>query len=75
MSKKHKKMVAPIIIVIVITFFCVMSVYKITTNRSDHVTIIFTCIPIIGIIIGVLFELWLRIREIKGGEEDDLSNY
>jgi hypothetical protein len=52
-----------------------MALFKLTTNGSDYATIILTCIPIIGVIIGVVFELWIRIREIKGGEEDDLSNY
>ena len=75
MSKKHKKMIAPVIIVIIIVFLCVMALFKLTTNGSDYATIILTCIPIIGVIIGVVVELWIRIREIKGGEEDDLSNY
>ena len=75
MNKKHKKMIAPIIIAIIFISLCVMVLFNLSANEPDLVTIILTCIPIIGIIIGVVFELWVRIKEIKGGEEDDLSNY
>ena len=75
MSKKNKEMIAPIIIVIIFISLCVMALFNLATNGSDLLTIILTCIPIIGVIIGIVFELWVRIREIKGGEEDDLSNY
>ncbi len=71
-----KKMIAPIIItVIVVLYFLIYALPLLLLDEVPGlVKILVTLIPLLlsGVMIGVLIS---RIKEIKGGEEDDLSNY
>ncbi len=76
MKKEHKKkMIASIIItVIVIIYFFLYFGVMITLIDSIAVKIVLAFVPaLLGVImVGVCIQ---RIREIEGGEEDDLSKY
>lgn len=71
-----KKMIAPIIITVIVVLY--LLIYALPLLFLDEVSVIVkilvTVIPLLlsGVMIGVLIS---RIKEIKGGEEDDLSNY
>ena len=74
--KHWKKMIAPIVVAVVVVLYyvgiaiCFMSV----TDIPVAVRILMVVVPLIlsAVMIGVLIS---RIKEIKGGEEDDLSQY
>jgi len=75
MKKHTKKLVAPVVItallaayLIVYAFFCTMMTVAL------WIKIVGAAIPLalIGVCVFVLVE---RIKEVRSGEEDDLSNY
>ena len=75
--KKHtKKLIAPIIITVLVVCYFVfyISVGLFITDVPSIVKILMLIIPISLAILSV-YMLIERIREIKGGEEDDLSKY
>lgn len=75
MKSSNKKLIAPIVITILLVIYLV----------SFFVTWIYVSVPVIGKIIGSVIPLALigvsiyvlieRIKEIRSGEEDDLSKY
>lgn len=71
-----KKMIAPIIItaLIVLYYGGIALLFMLITGIPFGVKVLLIVVPlaISGIMIGVLVS---RIREITGGEEDDLSKY
>lgn len=76
MKKEHReKMIAPIIITaIVILYYIAYFLICMLIPISLIVKILFGIIPLLfsGVCIYVLIE---RIKEIRSGEEDDLSKY
>ena len=70
-----KKMIAPIIITVI--FLAYLAVYGIlvVANASYNPIAILFAIPLIALGIGMVYTLYTRIKEIRSGEEDDLSNY
>ena len=72
---KHiKKMIAPIIISIIIVIYYIVYFYLLIALLDVVWKYILGIIPIVlsGVMIAVCIE---RIKEIKRGEEDDLSKY
>lgn len=71
-----KKMIAPIVVALVIIVYYVgIAVFFMTIpGIPGSVKILMVVIPLILAVVmfGVLIS---RIKEIKGGEEDDLSQY
>ena len=75
--KKHtKKLIAPIIITVLVVCYFVfyISVGLFITDVPSIVKILMLIIPISLAILSV-YMLIERIREIKGGEEDDIGKY
>jgi large-conductance mechanosensitive channel len=75
MRKQNKKLIAPIIITILLAAYLIMSAFFWVSNPVLSVgKIIGILIPLvlIGVSVYVLIE---RIKEIRSGEEDDLSKY
>ena len=74
--KRNKKLIAPILITIFVIlyyifYFCILcSVLK----ESIVILILFGIIPI-ALSIGMLYVCIQRIKEIRSGEEDDISKY
>ncbi len=71
-----KKMITPILITIFVIayyifYFCVLCS---AFSESIVILILFGIIPI-ALSIGMLYVCIQRIKEIKGGEEDDISKY
>lgn len=77
MNNNHrKKMVAPIIIagVLIVYYVAIAAVCFFLPEIPATVKVLFVVVPLAlaGIAIAMLSE---RIREIRSGEEDDLSKY
>ena len=74
--KRNKKLIAPILITIFVIlyyifYFCILcSVLK----ESIVILILFGFIPI-ALSVGMLYVCIQRIKEIRSGEEDDISKY
>jgi len=75
MNKHKKKMIAPIIVTILV--LAILAVYAWVYAIAGLPFIIRVVFVLVFIAIGVamIFTLISRIKEIKGGEEDDLDNY
>lgn len=70
-----KKMIAPIIItVIFLAYLAIYVVLVVATASYNPLTLLFA-IPLVALGIGMIYTLYTRIKEIRSGEEDDLSNY
>lgn len=75
MNNHVKKMIAPIFIVgVILIYYVIVGASLIIFNIPNFIKIIILSISII-ISITLVFTLIERIKEIKGGEEDDLSKY
>ncbi|MBO5523468.1 MAG: hypothetical protein J5986_07310 [Roseburia sp.] len=77
MNNNHrKKMVAPIIIagVLIVYYAAIAAVCFLLPEIPVMVKVLFVVVPLAlaGVAIAMLSE---RIREIRSGEEDDLSKY
>ncbi len=74
--KHWKKLAAPVIITVIILFYYIgiAVLFMKLRNFPVMIRILMTVIPLIlsAVMIGVLIS---RIKEIKEGEEDDLSQY
>lgn len=74
--KHWKKMVAPIVValVVVLYYIGVAVLFMTVSGIPAVVQALMVIIPLIlaAVMIGVLIS---RIKEIEGGEEDDLSQY
>ena len=76
LKKYTKKLIAPIIITVLVVCYFVfyISVGLFITDVPSIVKILMLVIPISLAILSV-YMLIERIREIKGGEEDDIGKY
>lgn len=76
MKKHKKKMVAPTIITLlfVVYYLGIAATFSLIPEIPVMMKIIFTVVPLglAAVMVGVFIS---RIKEIKGGEEDDLSKY
>jgi len=75
MQKQSRKMVAPIIIAVLVALwygFIVRVLLYLPVSTAIKAGIAVVPLGLIGAIGYVLFE---RIKEIRSGEEDDLSKY
>ena len=77
MNKDHKKkMIAPVVItVIFLLYLTAYLVGIIFASKMSSPLMLLLAIPLVAIGVGMVYVLIKRIKEIKKGEEDDLSNY
>ena len=75
MSSHGKKMVAPIIITILFLLYLAVYGTLLIKAAMAEPQVILMGIPLVLLGIGMVYTLFTRIREIRSGEEDDLSNY
>lgn len=76
MKKQTKKLIAPIIITILLVCYFVFYIWigLFTKDMPLIMKVLLLVVPI-GLIGLSIFMLVERIKEIKDGEEDDLSKY
>lgn len=74
MKRYYKKIIAPILVTILVILYFIVYGLILVNEVPGIYKYVFVIIPLILIIwmITILIE---RIKEIKGGEEDDLSQY
>lgn len=76
MQKHTKKMIAPIIITIcfVLYYVGIAALFIVVDDMPEIIRLILVLITLLlsGVMIAVLIS---RIKEIRSGEEDDLSKY
>ncbi len=75
MKKQHKKMIAPIVIAVILCSYCIgLAVVCALVPIPVPIKLLLAIIPLAlaGVSIFVFIE---RIKEIRSGEEDDLSKY
>lgn len=75
MSKHEKKLVAPIIITAIVVLYLLFFILLVFLSDIPwYVTLILAVIlgTLLGVAVVMLVE---RIKEIRSGEEDDLSQY
>ena len=75
-EKNHrKKMIAPIIITILFVGYLVFYVILVLLASDFSPFTLLLAVPLILLGSGMAYVLYTRIKEIRSGEEDDLSNY
>ena len=74
MKKKIKKMIAPITITIIFLVYFIVYFGFIITQIEGILKILFGIIPL-ALAMVMIYVCIQRIKEINGGEEDDLSQY
>ena len=75
-NQEHKKkMIAPVVITVI--FLAYLIAYVITAAKVSgwDPILILLALPLLALGIGMVYVLKTRIKEIRSGEEDDLSNY
>ena len=74
MDEHKKKMIAPIFVTVLVVLYYILYFCLLINIIPGVVKVLFGIIPLIfaGLMIYVCMQ---RIKEIKGGEEDDLSKY
>lgn len=75
-SNHQKKMVAPFVIagILIVYYVVIAAVFFFIPETPLAVKVIFAVVPLAlaGVALAMLLE---RIKEIRSGEEDDLSQY
>lgn len=72
---KKNQYIAPVVIAVLFIGYCIFYGYVISLSEIPKIVkIIFTVIPIC-MIISMIFVLIERIKEIRKGENDDISKY
>ena len=74
MRKNYKKLIAPIVISILLIIYFIVYFGFLITLLDGYLKYIFGVVPIIFAVITV-YVCIERIKEIRSGEEDDLSKY
>ncbi len=68
-------MIAPIVITVLFLLFLIVYVVMIAAAMIAVPLMVLFAIPLIALGTAMVVVLRDRLNEIKGGEEDDLSNY
>ena len=74
-TEHKKKMAAPIIITILFLLYLIAYGTAIAFVIGWGPIMLLYAVPLIALGIGMVIVLRSRIKEIRSGEEDDLSNY
>ena len=75
MKPYGKKMIAPIVISCLVIGYCVVYGVLILTQEMPFILKIIGAVIAAALIGTMIFVLLERIKEIRKGEEDDLSKY
>ena len=75
MPSHKKKMIAPIVITTLFLLYLAVYVVLIAISVQNVLAMILLALPLVLLATALIVILRERIQEIKGGEEDDLSNY
>lgn len=74
MNRHQKKMIAPIVVTVIVILYYIAYFTFLISVLGGVWSILLGIIPLV-IAVVMIYVCVQRIREIKGGEEDDLSKY
>ncbi|MCR5322182.1 MAG: hypothetical protein K6E85_02705 [Lachnospiraceae bacterium] len=74
MNDHKKKMVAPIVVTVIVVLYYIAYFALIAYYLDGVFKVIFGIIPAVFAVV-MIYVCIQRIREIEGGEEDDISKY
>ena len=74
MNDHGKKMIAPVVITVLFLLYLFFYGFFIWKATSLNGLAIILAVPLAALGIGMIYVLYTRIKEIRSGEEDDLSN-
>lgn len=75
MHKHTRKMIAPIIIAaLIILYYIFVARLLLLVPMPSFARFLLIVVPL-ALAGGMVYVLWERIKEIRSGEEDDLSKY
>lgn len=75
MKNHSKKKIAPIVITVIFVAYLLFYLAFVVFMASFHPAAFLLAIPLAALAVGMVYVLYKRLKEIDGGEEDDLSNY
>ena len=74
-NKHRKKMAAPIVITVLFLLYLVFYGIAVFFLIDLSPYMVLLAIPLVALGVGMIYVLRERIKEIRSGEEDDLSDY
>ena len=75
-KEQKKKLVAPIVITVLFVGYLIVYLAGVFfASALSTPLLLLLAVPLVGLGGGMVYVLITRIREIRKGEEDDLSNY
>ena len=76
MNEHKKKMIAPIVITVIFMLYLIVYLAILMIGAAEAGPwLLLLGIPLVALGAGMIYTLTSRIKEIRSGEEDDLSNY
>jgi len=78
-NKKRSPIISAVIIIVLLGIFLAVMVVPLLGDAEEALLVIgiigFYGLIIVAVIIGVIFALRQRLKEIEGGEEEDAKQY
>jgi ribose/xylose/arabinose/galactoside ABC-type transport system permease subunit len=74
MNSNRKKLLAPILVTVFLTFYFIVYFGFLISLLNGFIRLVLGILPIVFAIVTV-YVCVQRIKEIRSGEEDDLSQY
>lgn len=74
MKEHRKKKIAPIIITIIMLIYFILYFLVMIKTLPVVMNVILGIVPLLACV-GIIYVCHERLKEIDGGEEDDLSKY
>ena len=75
MNDHGKKKIAPIVVTVFVVAYLLIYLILVLFMSQLHPAAFLLAIPVAALAAAMVYVLYRRMKEIDGGEEDDLSNY
>ena len=75
MNDHGKKKIAPIVVTVLFVGYLLVYIVIMIFAADFHPAMALLALPLAGLAAAMVYTLYTRIKEIDGGEEDDLNNY
>ena len=75
MKNHYKKLIAPVVVTVLALIYLIAYGVGVMAAAEESPLFLFLILPIALLGAGMVCVLIARIKEIRSGEEDDLSNY
>ncbi len=75
MNDHKKKKIAPIVVTVFVVAYLLVYLILVIFMSQLHPAALLLAIPVAALAAAMVYVLYKRMKEIDGGEEDDLNNY